>query len=338
MGEAILCRLVTGLIYYLLSADFLQEENITPRTLILLALILTRCKEKPRQFLGKTLLFSASAIGEPSATIFLIDSALKNKQLDSPLYTAPFTHLRTLAAPPHCNIEAMVLLGKIYRSQGDKGMALQLFRQAASIKTSSTQEGMDSQMPLPGVASALVHIGIILEDQGNKSDAKDAFRKAALEHDDSTGYYHLARMEEELSETQWTYLLKSAASGNLNAAVRLGEMHQIRARLPNGFESAMKERQMAKEWHYLSALAGKTDSTFHLIIMFTQEDKMQSALKWMEMAENSPRESVAKAIKKLREDLESGKLREDIKNGKYDRELKGDYFITKRDDDTRRGL
>jgi tetratricopeptide (TPR) repeat protein len=328
--------LVTGLIYYLLSADFLQEENITPKTLILLALILTRCKEKPRQFLGTTLLFSASAIGEPSATIFLIDSALKNKRLDSPLYTAPFAHLRTLAAPPHSNIEAMVLLGKIYKSQGDKGMAFQLFRQAASIKTSSTQEGMDSQLPLPGegVASALVHMGIILEDQGKISDAKDAFSKAALEHDDPTGYYHLARTEEELSETQRTYLLKSAASGNLNAAVSLGEMHQIRARFPNGFGPATKERQMAKEWHYLSALAGKTDSMLHLVIMFTQEDKMQSALKWMEMAESSPRESAAKATKELREDLESGKLREDIKNGKYDREL--NYFITKRDDDTHR--
>ncbi len=275
---------------------------------MMLALVLLRCKEKPRRFLGMTLLFSASAIGEPYATLYLLTQALNNKDLDRPLYTAPFNHLRALAAPPHSIIEAMVLLGKIYESQGEVASALQMYQRAASTP-SPTKGEVDEKLPLPGggVSSALVRQGLILEDQGNKSLAKAAFRRAALEHDDPVGYYHLARMEERLSETQRTYLLKSASSGDIEAATGLGDLHLQRAEgLPKTSGHKATEIKLAKEWLYLSATAGEHISMLRLAQIFVMEGKIKSALPWLEKAESSPSEIVAEGVKQLRDDIANG--------------------------------
>lgn len=306
MGEAILCRLVAEVMYHLHSANFLQEENVTARTLVLLALILTRCKEEPRHFLGRSLLFSASILGEPFATIFLMESALKGKHLDRPIFTAPFAHLRTLAAPPHSNVTAMVLLGKIYQSEGAKHTALQLFRQAA-LTIPSAQEDRDTLLPLhsEGVASALVHMGKILKDQGNAAGAKEAFRKAALELDDPNGYYHLAQMEGD--QPNESYLAKSAASGNIPAALGLGRLYLVESRnSPKGSASEVEQTRMAKEWYYLAASAGDPYSMLHLAEMLQGEGRYDSALTWIKKGENLGQDDVAEEMKKMRERITEG--------------------------------
>ena len=283
------------------------EHNITPRTLILLALILTRCKEEPRRFLGADLLFSASAIGEPTATIYLVNHGFKKKYLDSSQYIAPLAHLRTLAAPPHSNIEAMVLLGKIYESQKEEDKALQLYRHAASTPP-STQVEVDTQLPLPGegVASALVHQGLILERQGNSSGASAAFRQAALEHDDPTGYYHLGRLQTPCSATQETYFLKAASSGIAAASISLGQLYLARAMLVPAEHKDQKAKQekLAKEWLFLAATAGEGQSMLRLADIFIEENKIKSARKWLEMAEKSTDPEVAERAQHLIEQIE----------------------------------
>jgi tetratricopeptide (TPR) repeat protein len=289
-------------VYYFALSLLFSEHNITPRTLILLALILSRCKEKPRRFLGINLLFSASAIGEPTATIYLVDQGLRNKNLDSFKYNAPLAHLRTLAAPPRSNIEAMVLLGRIYESLKDEDKALQLYGQAASTPPSAQGE-VDTQLPLPGegVASALVHQGLILERHGNNSGAEAAFRKAALEHDDPTGYYHLARLEKPSSSTQETHFLKAASSGITAASTSLGQLHLERAKLEPAENKDQKAMQikLAKEWLYLGATAGEGMSMLRLAEVFIEEGKIKSAQKWLEMAEKSPNIQVTEMAKNL---------------------------------------
>lgn len=283
------------------------EQNITPRTLILLALILSRCKEKPRIFLAMDLLFSASAIGEPTATIYLVSQGLKSKSLDLHKYIAPLAHLRTLTAPPHSNIEAMVLLGRIYESQKEDDKALQLYRQAAS--TSPVAEGeLNSQLPLPGegVASALVHQGLLLQRHGNSSGAEAAFHKAALEHDDPTGYYHLALIQKFNSSTQETYLLKAASSGITQAATGLGQIHLGRARTEPAEEAT--HIKLAKEWLYLGATAGEGQSMLLLAKVFIKEGKMQSAQKWLEMAEKCADPLVIETARHLTAQAEESRM------------------------------
>jgi hypothetical protein len=292
----------------LLLADIFKEENITPRTLILLGLILIRCKGEARRFLGMALLFAASSLGEPSATIFLINSALQRKWLDDPEYSAPFLHLRKLAAPPHSNIEAMILLGKIYQMQGDKGTALQLFRQAASTAPSSNppvQLEEKSPLPLPGegVESALVYMGRILDEQGKTADAKEAFRKAALEHDYPTGYFHLAMAEG--GHPNKTYLTKAAASGHIRAARGLGSLHHLAARnSPDGSASKAVETRMAEEWFHVAAVSGEPYSMLHLCDLLRSEGKWEAALSWAKVGEMCSSEDVAKKAKIMRQQLE----------------------------------
>jgi tetratricopeptide (TPR) repeat protein len=286
---------------------FFIEEKITPRNLTLLALILFRCKEKPRVMLARDLLSSASAIGEPTATIFLLNIALRTNNVDRPEYIAPLTHLRTLASPPNSNVEAIVLLGKIYESQKEEEKALQLYRQAASTSPSTERE-VDPQLPLPSeeVASALVHQGLILQRRGNSSGAEAAFRQAALQHDDPTGYYHLARMQKAGSETQETYFLKAASSGIMPASTGLGQLHLAKAKLEPAENKDQKATQakLAKEWLYLGATAREDMSMLSLAEMFKDEGEIRSALKWLEMAEDSPNQEVAQTARNMRADLE----------------------------------
>ena len=257
--------------------------------------------------LARQLLFSASAIGESTATIYILNSALRRKTLDSPQYIAPLAHLRTLAAPPHSSIEAMVLLGKIYESQNEEDKALQLYRQAASTSP-STEGEVETQLPLPGegVASALVHQGLILQQRGNTSGAEAAFRQAALEHDDPTGYFRLALLQRLNSSTQETYLLKAASSGITLAATSLGQIHLGRART----EPADKAThvKLAKEWLYLGATAGEGQSMLILAKVFKEEGKMQSAQKWLEMAEKSPNHVVTETARHLTAQVEESRL------------------------------
>lgn len=258
-------------------------------------------------FLAIELLFSASAIGEPTATIFLVNYGLKGKNLDSLRYAAPLAHLQTLAAPPHSNIEAMVLLGKIYESQNEDDKALQLYRQAAS--TSPVAEGeLNSQLPLPseGVASALVHQGLLLQRLGNSSGTEAAFRKAALEHDDPTGYYHLALLQRLSSSTQETYLLKAASSGITAATTGLGQIHLERARTEHAEKAT--HVKLAKEWLYLGATAGDGQSMLLLAKVFIEEGKMESAQKWLEMAEKSPDPLVTETARHLSAQVEESRL------------------------------
>jgi tetratricopeptide (TPR) repeat protein len=287
---------------------FFVEHNITPRTLVLLALILLRCKEVPRHFLGIDILFFASAIGEPTATIYLVDNGLKKKYLDSSRYIAPLTHLRALAAPPHSNIEAMVLLGKVYESQKEDDKALQMYRQAASTSPSN-QAKVDTQLPLPGegVASALVRQGLILGCQGNSSDASAAFGQAALEHDDPAGYYHLGRLQTPFSAAQEMYFLKAASSGIAAASTSLGQLHLAKAMLvpAENKDQKVKQEKLAKEWLFLAATAGEGQSMLRLADIFIEENKMESARKWLQMAEKSTDPEVAERAKHLIEQIES---------------------------------
>jgi len=293
---------------YFAMSLLLLEHNITPRTLTLLALILSRCNKEPCRFLGRDLLLSASAIGEPTATIYLVDQGLKRKNLDFLKYNAPLAHLRTLAAPPHSNIEAMVLLGRVYESQNDEDKALQLYRQAASTPP-STQREADTQFPLPGVgvASALVHQGLILERHGDSSGAEAAFRKAALEHDDPTGYYHLARLEKHSSSTQETHFLKAVSSGITAASTNLGQLHLERAKLEPAENKDQKAMQikLAKEWLYLGATAGEGMSMLRLASVFVEEGKIESARKWLEMAEKSPDPKVTEMAKQMEKSFQA---------------------------------
>jgi tetratricopeptide (TPR) repeat protein len=201
----------------------------------------------------------------------------------------------------------MVLLARIFESQGEEDKALQLYRQAASTSP-PTQGEVDTQLPSPGegVASALVHQGLILERQGNSSAAEAAFRKAALEHDDPTGYYHLARLQKPCSSAQETQFLKAASSGITAASTSLGQLHLARAKLEPAENKDQKTTQvkLAKEWLYLGATAGEGISMLRLAEVFMEEGKMESARKWLDMAEKSPDPQVTEMAKHLTGQME----------------------------------
>ena len=298
------------------------DYQIDPLTMTLLALTLLRTSDTNLIDIAKHLLFSASALNDPTATLRIVSEAFQNGSLTKPDIASPLQHLSTLAKADQ-NASAKLLLAQILESQGKVEKALAYYEQiTTTVDKSAEVEGT--------LAQAWLALGRIKTSNKDLPGAEAAFRKAALECDDPTAYFYLARFCDPKSDEYLLYNLKAASSGVKEAAHNLGDFYlqqskpnrstngvlkpefengkdatsepsetehlqldpsseHSRGSIPKVILAALQEkRSLAREWFNVAAFAGFAPSQVNLALLLRADGSFDEGMTWLKHAEKHP--------------------------------------------------
>lgn len=140
------------------------------------------------------------------------------------------------------NAEALVLLGRLAKSERRLDEALECFRKAAAV---DREPGSATDF---NVSTALLNQGLIFLHRGRHTEAKEAFEKAALELDNAVAYHHLALCLEDNDPNKKTYLMKAAASGVPGASRDLAKEFLEDSKNADVEARAIEAAEIAKQW------------------------------------------------------------------------------------------
>lgn len=222
-------------------------------------------------------MFSASAMGDRSATFQLVSAAIKKGNFTD--YAVPLRRIGLLAKHDN-DPQAMTLMGQMLYSQRQERAALDWFRKA----TQSPSGNIDFE----GAGEALVTQGRILLELKDNNGAKAAFETAALKLDDPNAYFYLSQLEEPGSTNQEVYLLKAATSGVIEAYHNLGARELARLDKRGVRPKKVEDYGMAREWFEVAAADGFGLSMLNLASMFKAVGSMETGERWLEEAEGVP--------------------------------------------------
>lgn len=272
------------------------------------------------------LLVVASQLKEPSGTLLLRKLALKYDRM-FPL--ASLQHFKQMISEN--NYAAIYVQGQLYEAGKQNSLALDMY---AKCLTSASEgypgaEGFD-------VTLGEVWTGIFrLKIREGKEGAHAAIKRAALEYDEPSAYYLLAKEYTPQSSSEYEkYMLKAAASGKTRAADALGvyyfkqfqgnqsfsskkclnksiqelaevseDFGNVSQVLPGALNKDSKGPELAKEWFNVGAKAKIPSSQVHLAVILRHEGKLREGLDWLERATGS--KSWANTISWLKEIWES---------------------------------
>lgn len=259
-----------------------------------LSLVLTKCIETPRRVVAKSLLLSASRLLDPTATITILEAALKDNALHQTEAICALATLEVLAKQKN-NPAAMVLLGSVYERQKKDDAALDMYRRAHAVAAetpavSPAATGASSTLEQDPAGAALLHEGLLLLRRGPDAaaNARAALRAAAVEHDNAAAYYRLAVLEGPLAPSREDHLLKAAASGIAPACHDLGVFYARRSASFSGAGRAWNTA-MAKEWLTLAVAAGNAKSRSALQELLHRHGDADVTAPWLAPAlEDSP--------------------------------------------------
>jgi TPR repeat protein len=247
------------------------DFDMKPATLVLLSNILNSCSGDKQRHLARRVMQSASELGDESATIDLVSSALRKGKLH--LYAASLQQLEILAKEG--KPRSMTLLGRVAAARGKDREALEWFRTV--FKESGNLDPEEA-------GEALVCEGQILK-KTNLKEAEAAFRKAALELDNPSAYFNLSQLEEEGSLQQKVYLLKAASSGISEAAHSLGSLEL--SKIKESDESSSPDYGMAREWFQIAAVDGFGPSMLSMARICKASGESEEGLEWLAKAKGS---------------------------------------------------
>ncbi|KAJ8060882.1 hypothetical protein OCU04_009963 [Sclerotinia nivalis] len=255
-----------------------NKHGITASDVTQLSISLGRCREQAQKRLARVLLDSASAMGDPTATLEVVSDAFRNNKL----YTArsgAFLERLGILAKKEGNVQAMGLLGQILYSQGKEKEALNWLQKAVS----------GTELPnFPGAAEALVVLGLILE-KSDKEAAKKAFSKAALDLDYPSAFFYLSKhVGPDEEDNRMIYLLKAAGSGIPEACHNLGAIELSKKGEQADKKPSERSYGYAKEWFQVAAEGGFGMSMLNMASICKSQGQTKEALKWLERAEATP--------------------------------------------------
>lgn len=269
---------VSGVSDGLLPYSSFSEHGITASDVTQLAVSVGRCKEQAQKALARHLIDSASAMGDPAATLEVMSDAFRNNQLHTPRSLIFLQRLGFLAKIGK-NIQAMALLGQILYSQG-KPKEAQSWLETA-IRGSELAN-------FPGSAEAYVVLGLILEGTDREA-AKKMFSKAALELDYPSAYYYLSKYTGPGEEDdKMIYLLKASGAGILEACHDLGVVELSKIGDQADKKPSERDYGYAKEWFHVAAEGGFGLSMLNLASICKSQGQIEEGLKWLEKAEELP--------------------------------------------------
>ncbi|EPQ63208.1 Bgt-3413 [Blumeria graminis f. sp. tritici] len=252
-----------------------DEFNINPEVVTLLATILRRCKTRPQQEFARTLIHTASTMGDKLATFELVTSALRSNSI----LRYEKTLVRLEAFANQGDQQAILLLAKVlFQTEAIRESLAWLQRAMRSPK---------GNLDFDGAGEALTLEGRILQMLNDKSGAKAAFEKAAKDLNDPEAYFHLSQMEEVL-DNQYTYLLNSAIMGVTEACHSLGVLELKKICEKYGPSKELIDYGLAKEWFLIAAHDGNGHSMLKLAEIYKSCEHMSEAKEWLKKASLVP--------------------------------------------------
>ncbi|KAA8572131.1 hypothetical protein EYC84_002047 [Monilinia fructicola] len=255
-----------------------KKHGITASDVTQLSISVGRCREQAQKALGRRLIDSASAMGDPAATLEVVSDAFRNNQLHS-ARSRPFLERLGLLAKKEKNVEAMGLLGQILYSQGKIKEATDWLQMAV---------GGPELPTFLGAAEALVVLGLILE-KTDKEGAKKAFSKAALDLDYPSAYFYLSKhVGPGEEDDRMIYLLKAAGAGIPEACHNLGAIELSKKGDQADKKPSDRNYGYAKEWFQVAAEGGFGLSMLNLASICKSQGQTEEGLKWLERAEALP--------------------------------------------------
>ncbi|KAI9879927.1 MAG: hypothetical protein M1830_006409 [Pleopsidium flavum] len=213
-------------------------SNFGPLTLTRLARILIHSSSKDHRDIARRLLFTASDLHDSNATLQLISEGIRKSGLTNPQLAKPLRRLSYLAETSK-NPSAMNLLGQILERQGEADKALGLYEDVVNAEN-DRYGGADDEDG--NIAQAWLALGRIKAKNRDVAGAEAALKKAALEFDDPTAYFYLARFRNPKSDDYHLYNLKAASSGLLEAAHNLGIFYLQRSKSDKQTSSSVETK------------------------------------------------------------------------------------------------
>jgi hypothetical protein len=261
--------------------------------------------------IAQALLRAASQLKEPSATFLLCEIAARYHGGVVP--AAQLQHLKQMIFEDK-NCAAMYMQGRIYEAEKRDSFALEMY----SRSLDNVGEGYDGSKEFK-ITLGDVWMGIYrMKKRGkDREGAHVAIKKAALEYDDSAAYYLLAKeFTSETSSEYENYMMKAAASGEMEAVDALGIYYFKQAqetgssfsaaspvdrvenpmgdtdnvsRASHGSSSNEKRKglDLAREWFMIGAEANIPSSQVHLAVILRHEGKFSEGLDWLNRASSS---------------------------------------------------
>lgn len=286
------------------------EHDIEPVDLTKLAKLLINYGGLADIKIIQELLFAASLLKDPSATLMISKIALKHNRA-MPL--AYLQHLKQMVAEN--NYAALYVQGQIYEAGKQDSLALEMYMKSLSSASEGYQGAEAFDIPLGEVWTGIYR----LKSRKDKEGAHIAIKRAALEYDEPSAYYLLAKEFTSKSSSEYeNYMLKAAASGEMRAADALGifyleqfqgiQLCSSKESLNNLVEKLAGESkdsgnasqaplraltkmknylELAREWFNVGAEAKIPSSQVHLAVILRHEGKSGEGLEWLERARDS---------------------------------------------------
>lgn len=255
---------------------------------------------------------AASQLNDASATLILADTSIKSKKLNMPSVSRQ--HLDRMVSQKHP--VALFLQGRIYQEQGKISNALQMYEECTKISSKNYSGSEAVKINLSEAWRGISSMKL----QQDKQGAEFALKKSALDYDDPTSYYLLARTFTPRSAKEYeTYMLKAAASGETRATDALGiyyfKQSQGCMSLPSTKDSiehtrslierpahdilitqgsekvapatVSEKRKLAEDWFRIGAETNFESSQVHLAILLREAGKLSEGMDWLEKASAS---------------------------------------------------
>ncbi|KAI9773547.1 MAG: hypothetical protein M1840_006820 [Geoglossum simile] len=255
-----------------------KQHDMSPREITSLANAIGPLAPNLQNSIIIPLLLAASSLSDPQATITLISRALRAPQgnaLTHPSMELPLRHLSALSKGG--NPAAMVLLGRIFESEGKETQALFHFQKASDAEWDK-DHGFES-----GVAGAWMSLGRLKLKSGDPTGGKAALKKGADLNDPYAAFYYALTQPPEQKEYH-TYIMKAAISGVVEAQHNLGVFYLKQQSSTN---KSTTFRRMAKEWFILAATGKFGPSQLNLALMLKAEGKGSEGLEWVDRAQRN---------------------------------------------------
>lgn len=260
------------------------------------------------------MLLASARLNDEEAILLVTKEALRTDSFGAP--GVDFVYQRCFKPLVKTNnATALYLEGQICERQGKSEKALELFgKLAASQENESIVE--DDEIDF---GTVWVAIGRLKARKGDQVGAEEAINTAALQYDNPTAYYQLAKLFAKTSFTEYeNYLLKAAASGEIDAAHELGVLYlgqsqdgnsladgyhqdeqepfkeimegktpKIDEKLAATSSAAMEKLDKARHWFELGAFAGLTGSQVYLAALLHKIGEVKKGWGYLEAASKS---------------------------------------------------
>ncbi|KAL9631771.1 MAG: hypothetical protein Q9164_005712 [Protoblastenia rupestris] len=278
--------------------DFETHGRESPRKLCS-GDILVEDEESEFYSTAQNLWLTASDLGDSLATLQLMTRAHKSNTLMIPSLANAREHIKDLAR--RGNPAALFYHGVFLEDQNRVHDALNLYTQSIEARWEHWRE--IHSLDLYG-GDIWIRISAAKNKLKNRAGAHEALRVAAVEYDDPKAYYHLARSFVQSYEMMYEeYMLKAAASGNINAAHELGLYYfrQSKGSIMTGLNKGGtrkphasfkplpavvdKTRELAQQWFAVAADAGVVSSMVHIAVLVRGPDFAVYGQDWLDKAQ-----------------------------------------------------